>query len=67
MIMRKIYGIILALVLTTQVISARNNAALFGVAAAAIAGAALIANSHKAPRHHYVPRRRSIWIFIMAR
>jgi peptidoglycan hydrolase-like protein with peptidoglycan-binding domain len=56
--MRKIYGIILAFIVTTQVVNARNNATLFGVAAAAIAGAALIANSHRVPRHHYVPRRR---------
>ncbi|SFV57013.1 hypothetical protein MNB_SV-6-675 [hydrothermal vent metagenome] len=57
MVMKKIYAIVLGLMLTTQVVSARNNAALFGVAAAAIAGAAILANSHKPHRHHYVPRR----------
>ena len=62
--MKKVYVIVLGLMLTTQVVSARNNAALFGVAAAAIAGAAILANSqsasrhHYAPRHHYTPRRK---------
>lgn len=58
--MKKIYGIVLALMLTTQVVSARNNAALFGAAAAAIVGAAILANSHHVPRRRYIPRRRHI-------
>lgn len=58
MIMKKLSAAILSLMVMTQVVQARNNAALFGVAAAAIAGVALMANSHKTPRRHYSHHRR---------
>jgi|GEM_PF-6261357 len=62
MIMKKLRAIILSLMVMSQVVQARNNAALFGVAAAAIAGAALIANSHREPRsdyHHHHKRHHT--------
>ncbi len=61
MITKKLVGVVLSLFLLIEVANARNNAALFGVAAATIAGAAIIANSRsraQEPRYNNAPPRR---------